>query len=68
MWYAILHTLKHTGAANMSSEQFAQRVQEYIAEGMSEQLAWHTAVEDELYMTADAVDSMLIEQFDTEEM
>lgn len=52
----------------MSSEQFAQRVQEYIAEGMSEQLAWHTAVEDELYMTADAVDSMLIEQFDTEEM
>ena len=48
-----------------TSQQFAQRVLDYIAAGMEEQLAWSTAVDDEFYMFGD-IDAMLIEQSDTE--
>lgn len=50
----------------MTSSEFAQRVQEYIAQGLEEELAWSTAVDDEFYEGVDAVEAMLNQQADRE--
>lgn len=48
----------------LSKEEFAARVLGYIDSGMDEQLAWHTAIDDEFYMFCDDVEPVGIDDME----